>query len=404
LSHGSLQVLPASQRARLAPASPIRKLTPFADSARARGIKVYHLNIGQPDFASPNQVLDAIRHFDSNVLAYAPSQGLPESREAWSAYYAAHGLDISPDRILVTIGGSEAILFAIAAVADPGENVLVFEPTYTNYCGFAAATSVKLKAVALDASAGYALPPMSAIEAAIDPATRAILLCNPNNPTGSVYDLSTLQAFVELAERRGIFLIVDEVYREFVYDGADYANIYDIAPDSPNVIMVDSVSKRFNVCGARIGCFTTTNQEIFQGALRLAQARLSAPTVEQLAMVPLLRDPLTYTGPLVLDYQRRRDAAMNHLRAIPNLRYSEPQGAFYMVLSLPIDDSETFARWMLESFSNNGETVFVAPMPGFYVSPGMGADEVRLAFVLDETRLARAAELLRLGVEQYAMR
>ncbi|MDB5058973.1 MAG: hypothetical protein JWO59_2445, partial [Chloroflexi bacterium] len=330
MSHGSLQVLPASQRARTAPASPIRKLSPYAEDARARGTTVFHLNIGQPDFASPKQILDSIHRFDRNVLAYAPSQGLPEAREAWSAYYAAHGLEITPDRILVTIGGSEAIMFAIAAVADPGENVLVFEPTYTNYCGFAAATSVKLKAVALDAFAGYSLPPMSAIEAAIDPATRAILLCNPNNPTGSVYDRQTLSAFVELAERRGIFLIVDEVYREFVYDGADYANIYDVAPHSPNVIMVDSVSKRFNVCGARVGCFTTTNQEIFQGALRLAQARLSAPTVEQLAVVPLLENPLEYTDTLVRDYQRRRDAAMRHLRAIPDVRYSEPQGAFYV--------------------------------------------------------------------------
>jgi aspartate aminotransferase len=243
---------------------------------------------------------------------------------------------------------------------------------------------------------------MSVVEAAIDASTRAILLCNPNNPTGSVYNRATLEAFVELAERRGIFLIVDEVYREFVYDGAESANISDVAPSSPNVIMVDSVSKRFNACGARVGCFTTTNKDVFQGALRLAQARLSAPTVEQLAVAPLLRDPLPFTSALVLDYERRRNAAMKHLRLIPGVRYSEPQGAFYMVLRLQIDDSEAFARWLLESFTDRGETVFVAPMPGFYVSEGMGADEVRIAFVLDDARLARAAELLHIGVEQYA--
>jgi aspartate aminotransferase len=386
----------------MAPASPIRKLAPLAESARARGITVHQLNIGQPDFHSPDAVLDAIRQFDRKVLAYAPSPGLPEAREAWSAYYAAHDLDVPAERILVTIGGSEALLFAIASVADPGDNILVFEPTYTNYCGFAATTSVTLKAISLNADTGYALPAMSDIEAAIDPSTRAILLCNPNNPTGSVYGRKTLEAFVELAERHDIFLIVDEVYREFVYDDADFANILHVAPRSPHVIMVDSVSKRFNACGARVGCLTTINTDVFQGALRLAQARLSAPTVEQIAMAPLLRNPIPYTTALVADYKRRRDAAMEHLQIIPGIRYGEPRGAFYIVLRLPIRDSEAFARWMLESFSDNAETVFVAPMPGFYITPGMGTDEVRLAFVLDEKRLARAASLLRIGVEQYA--
>ena len=404
LTHGPVQALPASRRARSAPASPIRKLAPLADAARARGIHVHHLNIGQPDFATPASVLSAVRGFSEPILSYAPSPGLPEARAAWSSYYRVHGLDVPPERILVTIGGSEAILFAIAAVADPGDNVLAFEPTYTNYCGFAAAMSVDLKAVPLRPEEGYALPPLATIEAAIDSRTRALLLCNPNNPTGSVYDAETLTGFIDLAERRGIFLIVDEVYREFVYDRRVHTNVLSLAPRSPYVIMVDSVSKRFNACGARIGCLTTANEDVFAGALRLAQARLSAPTIEQLAMIPLLEDPLTYTVPLAGQYQRRRDAAMEHLRAIPGARYSEPQGAFYMVLRLPIDDSEAFARWLLESFSDQGETVFVAPMPGFYVSRGMGADEVRVAFVLEEARLARAAALLRLGVERYQQR
>jgi aspartate aminotransferase len=306
--------------------------------------------------------------------------------------------------VLITVGGSEAILFAVATVADPGDNVLVFEPTYTNYCGFAAAAAVQLKAVTLVAAARYALPPMDTIEAAIDDRTRAILLCNPNNPTGSVYDRHTLETFLALCERHNIFLIVDEVYREFVYDGLSHTSILHIAPRSPHVIMVDSVSKRFNACGARIGCFTTPNQEIFQGALRLAQARLSAPSIDQLAMIPLLSDPLPYTRQLLAEYQRRRDAVLTHLRAIPGVRYSEPQGAFYTVVGLPIDDSETFARWLLESFSDGDETVFVAPMPGFYVNKGLGTDEVRLAFVLGEEQLARAVALLRLAVQRYAQR
>lgn len=404
VAQASAGTVAASRRVANAPASPIRKLSPFADAARAKGIVVHQLNIGQPDFPTPEPILEFIRRFDNRVLAYAPSQGLPEARTAWSRYYRAQGLDIPAERILVTIGGSEALQLAIAAVADPGDNVLVFEPTYTNYCGFAAATSVLLKPIPLDAEAAYALPAFTLIEQAIDPRTRAILLCNPNNPTGSVYDRQTLQSFVALAEEHGIFLIVDEVYREFVYDGLEQTNIVSLAPSSPNIIMVDSVSKRFNACGARVGALTTVNEQVFQGAIRLAQARLSAPTVEQLAVVPLLSDPLPYTRQLVADYTRRRDTAMQYLRAIPDVRYSEPQGAFYMVLRLPIDDSESFARWLLESFSDQGETVFVAPMPGFYVSQGMGGNEVRLAFVLDETRLARAADLLRIGVRQYNAR
>ncbi|HXT34976.1 MAG TPA: pyridoxal phosphate-dependent aminotransferase [Chloroflexota bacterium] len=397
----SVRTPTVSGRARSTPASPIRKLTPYADAARARGTSVFQMNIGQPDFPTPSPILQAVQSFPRSVLAYAPSSGLPEARAAWSEYYRRQGFEVPEEEVLVTIGGSEAIQFAIAAVADPGDNILVFEPTYTNYVGFAAGTSVELKPIALDASNGYALPSLEEVARAVDPRTRALLLCNPNNPTGSVYDASTMSGFVTLAERHGLFLIVDEVYREFVYDGRSRVSVLALAPRSPHVIMVDSVSKRFNACGARVGCFTTANQEVFQGAMRLAQARLSAPTVEQLAVIPMLRDPLPYTIPLVADYQGRRDAVMRHLRVIPGARYSEPQGAFYMVVRLPIDDSEAFARWLLESFSDQGETVFVAPMPGFYVTPGQGRDEVRLAFVLEETRLARAAALLRLGVEQY---
>ncbi len=389
----------------MAPASPIRKLTPYADAAKARGITVYHLNIGQPDFSSPRAIMDAISGFGDSVLAYAPSQGLPAARQAWSDYYAAQGLDVPVDQILVTTGGSEAISFAIAAVADPGDNVLVFEPTYTNYCGFAAAASVSLRAVALDPDHGYAIPSPETVAGAIDDRTRAILLCNPNNPTGSVYDRRTMKAYLALAESMGLFLIVDEAYREFLYDRSiDYANVLAIGPRSQHLIMVDSTSKRFNVCGARVGCLVSPNPAIVDAALRFAQARLSVATVEQLAVVPLLRDPLPYTTQLVADYLKRRDVVLRLVRALPGAGYSEPQGAFYMVVKLPVDDSESFARWMLETFSHNGETVFVAPMAGFYVSAGKGTDEVRLAFVLEEGRLARAVELLHLGLAGYLSR
>jgi aspartate aminotransferase len=404
LTQGKLTALPISRRARLAPASPIRKLAPLADVARSRGILVHHLNIGQPDFPTPAAILDAVHAFGQPVLAYAPSLGLPEARQAWSAFYALQGLDIPTECLLVTIGGSEAILFAMMAVADPGDNILVFEPTYTNYCGFAAAASVTLNAVSLDPEARYALPPLEVVEQAIDPRTRALLICNPNNPTGSVYDAAIMENFVALAERRGIFLIVDEAYREFVFDGRSPTSVFAIDPRAPHVILVDSVSKRFNACGARVGCLATFNTEVFQGVFRLAQARLSAPTVEQLAVIPLLHDPLPYTVPLVLDYQRRRSTVLQALKTLPGARYSEPEGAFYTVVRLPVDDSEAFARWMLESFSDGGETVFVAPMPGFYVTPGLGQQEVRLAFVLEEARLARATTLLALGVEEYTRR
>lgn len=349
--------------------------------------------------------MDAISGFGDSVLAYAPSQGLPAARQAWSDYYAAQGLDVPVDQILVTTGGSEAISFAIAAVADPGDNVLVFEPTYTNYCGFAAAASVSLRAVALDPDHGYAIPSPETVAGAIDDRTRAILLCNPNNPTGSVYDRRTMKAYLALAESMGLFLIVDEAYREFLYDRSiDYANVLAIGPRSQHLIMVDSTSKRFNVCGARVGCLVSPNPAIVDAALRFAQARLSVATVEQLAVVPLLRDPLPYTTQLVADYLKRRDVVLRLVRALPGAGYSEPQGAFYMVVKLPVDDSESFARWMLETFSHNGETVFVAPMAGFYVSAGKGTDEVRLAFVLEEGRLARAVELLHLGLAGYLSR
>ena len=395
--------LPAvSTRGRLAPASPIRKLTPHAEAARARGVHIHHLNIGQPDFATPSPVHDVIHGFDRRTLAYAPSHGMPETVAAWAAYYrAACGVEIPADQLLVTVGGSEALSFAMMAVADPGDEVLVFDPSYTNYLGFAALSGVRLHSLLLDAATGYALPPAAAIAAALTPATRAILLCNPNNPTGAVYSEADLRLLLDICERHGLFLIVDEVYRELVFDGLPRTSVLTIPGAMTRAIVVDSVSKRFNACGARVGCLTSANPEVMSAAGRFAQVRLSAPTVEQLAMVPLLADPLSYTATLAVEYERRRDSAVAALSALPDVGYSRPHGAFYLILDLPVANGEDFARWMLDDYSLDGETVMVAPLEGFYVQLGHGRSEVRLAFVLDDEMLARAIRVLGAGLTRY---
>jgi len=394
--------LTVSTRGRLAPASPIRKLTPFADAARARGVHIHHLNIGQPDFATPAPVHQALAAFDRRTLAYAPSQGLPETVAAWHTYYRkACGVDLAPEQLLVTVGGSEAVLFAMMAVTDPGDEVLVFDPSYTNYMGFAAAAGVTLRALLLTPENGYALPSAEGVAAAITPSTKAILLCNPNNPTGAVYSADDLRLLLDVAALHGLFLIVDEVYRELVFDGLPQTTVLSIPGAMERTIVIDSVSKRFNACGARIGCLVSANAAVMSAVGRFAQARLSAPTIEQLALVDLLSDPLTYTATLSLEYERRRDAAVRALSLIPSITYSKPQGAFYLILNLPIADGEDFARWMLEDFAHEGETTMVAPLEGFFVTPGHGRSEVRLAFVLDETPLARAIGVLGAGLELY---
>jgi len=393
----------ASTRGRLAPASPIRKLMPSAHAAMARGIRIHHLNIGQPDFATPEPIRAAITGFAGQTVAYAPSQGLPEAIAAWAAYYRqACGVELPAEQVLVTAGGSEAGVFAMMAVADPGDEILVFDPSYTNYCGFAVMAGVTLRSLLLQSANGYALPPAATIAAAITPRTRAIVLCNPGNPTGAVYAERDVRMLLDVAEHKGIALIVDEVYREFVFDGLPRTSVLAIPGAMGRTVLIDSVSKRFNACGARIGCLSSANEEIMSAALRFAQARLSAPVVEQLALVPLLSDPLRYTATLAAAYERRRDAVLAALSALPCITHSRPHGAFYLILGLPVADGEDFARWMLEHFSVDGETVMVAPLEGFYVTPGHGTNEVRLAFVLDEERLARAVRILGAGLEEYA--
>jgi aspartate aminotransferase len=376
---------------------------PYANAAKARGVRIHHLNIGQPDFATPQPIRAAITGFEQQTVAYAPSQGLPEVVAAWSQYYRqACGVEVPAEQILVTVAGSEAVVFAMMAIADPGDEILVFDPSYTNYAGFATLAGVKLQALLLDPADGYALPPVERIAAAVTERTRAILLCNPNNPTGAVYGPADLQRLLDVAEAKGVFLIVDEVYRELVFDGLPQTSILSIPGAMQRSIVVDSVSKRFNACGARIGCLTSGNEEVMGAALRFAQARLAAPTVEQLAVATLLADPLRYTATLAAEYERRRDAVLVALGGVQGVTFSRPHGAFYIIVGLPIADGEDFARWLLDDFALDGETVMVAPLQGFYVTPQHGANEVRLAFVLDEERLARAVRLLGAGLERYA--
>lgn len=399
----------ASTRARDAIPSPIRKLTPLADRAKSAGVTVYHLNIGQPDLTAPAALMEGIRRYDSLLLPYAPSQGLPETVDAWRTYYAELGLDFDSSQLLVTTGGSEALLFAIMAVADPGDEIVVFEPTYANYFGFARMTNVDIVPVTLSSASGYHLPADDAIEAAITPRTKAFLLTTPGNPTGTVFSLDELERLGAIAARHGLFLISDETYREIVFDlsavRADHAvmspSMMQVKETVEQTILVDSVSKRFSATGARIGCLASHHAGVMDGVLRFAQARLSTPTVEQRAVIPLLRDPCAYTDGLREVYRRRRDVVYAALTAMPGVRVRRPEGAFYIFATLPIDDGERFASWLLSDFRLENETVMISPGDGFYVTPELGKQEVRLAFVLEETSLLRAMTILREALKAY---
>ncbi|HZS93220.1 MAG TPA: pyridoxal phosphate-dependent aminotransferase [Chloroflexota bacterium] len=395
------QKLSVSTRARDAIPSPMRKLSPLAEAAVASGVRIYHLNIGQPDIHAPATVLETVRDYDSLLLPYAPSQGLPETLDAWRAYYAGIGLTFDRSELLVTVGGSEAILFALMAVADPGDEAIVFEPGYANYFGFAHMASVGIVPIPSDPATGYRLPPTETIEAGITARTRAIVVTNPGNPTGAVYSYEELGRIVEIARRHELFVISDETYREIVFDGPRDMSVMKVPGAAERAILVDSLSKRFSATGARIGCLASHNTDVMSGVLRFAQARLAVATVEQLAMIPILLQPDEYTEALTRTYRRRRDVVYGRLSQMPGVRVTEPEGAFYILATLPIDDSERFARWLLTDFRSNGETVMVAPGEGFYLTPEMGTHEVRLAFVLEEAALDRAMTLLQEALRAY---
>lgn len=382
-----------SRRAASVPASPIRGLAPLAAQTAARGIHIYHVNIGQPDLPAPPEILDAIVPPADGVIPYAPSHGQPETVQAWCRYYGTLGFDLEPRDVLVTTGGGEAIGFAMMAVADPGDEILIFDPTYASYLGFAASGTINLVPIAAPPP-DYHLPSAEAIQEYVTSKTRAIVLVNPNNPTGTVYSRAEVEAVMSVAERNALFVIADETYRELVFDGREHVSALSFPGAEERVILVDSVSKRFSATGLRVGCLISKNHEVTAAALRMAMARLSSPTVEQLAAVPLLENPGPYTVWLRGVYESRRNATYEALRAIPGVSLAQPEGAFYVMAQLPVPETQAFARWLLTDFERDGETVMVAPGPGFYVGKGLGGNEVRLAYVLAEQDLRRAVALV----------
>jgi len=390
-----------SDRGRSMPASPIRRLAPLAAAARAAGTKVYSLNIGQPDIPSPRQILDRLRAFDETNVAYGPSEGLPEFIEAVRRYHESCGLPVATEEIFVTTGGSEALMFSMAAVADPGDDVIVFEPFYTNYTGFAQLVGVSTVPITTRVEDGYHLPERDAIEARIGERTRAILLCSPNNPTGTVYSDRELEMVGDICRERGLFLISDEVYREFTYDGLRHRSALTLPDLDQQVILTDSLSKRVSLCGARVGWIVSRNREFMQTVLKFGQARLCPPTLGQYVSVPFNDIDDDYMTGVIEEYQRRRDVVYEALRRIPGVEVRRPEGAFYLCARLPIDDAQAFAAYLLSDFSESGETVMLAPADGFYATPGLGRQEVRIAYVLCEADLVRSMALIAAALEQY---
>jgi len=380
--------------------SPIRKLKPYADQAQAKGIHVYFLNIGQPDIPTPKPVLEAIRSYDEQVLSYGPAQGFLELRQAIADYFNLYNIPLQADNVIITIGGSEAIHFSFSVVADPGQNIIP-EPFYTNYNGYAAFADVQIVPLTLSVDNGFRLPAAKEIEERITPQTRAILLCSPNNPTGTVYSQEELARVVSIVQKHALFLIGDEVYKEFVYDGLKHTSVLEFEEIKERVIVVDSISKRFSCCGARIGAVITRNREIYQSLLKFAQARLCPPSIEQKAALAAYRMDRDYFQEVRQEYQMRRDILYEGLREIPDIVIEKPQGAFYLIVRLPIKDCEHFVKWMLTEFEQEKQTVMVAPGKGFYSSPDKGQDEVRIAYVLKEEDLVKAIRVFKAGLEKY---
>jgi aspartate aminotransferase len=385
-------------------ASPIRKLAPHARAAEARGLHVHYLNIGQPDMPTPPEMLAELHGLPLSRLAYAPSEGLPAAREAWSAFFASWDIEFLPDQILVTSGASEAITFILSIVAGGGDEVVAFEPCYTNYLSFAAQADVRMVPITLRVEDGYHFGTADRLRDRLTPRTRAILLCNPSNPTGTVYTERELEAVAEVAVQEDLFVICDEVYREFVFDGGQVRSFTRFRDLADRIVVVDSVSKRFNACGVRIGCLATTNREVLDVALRYCQARLSVATAEQLMVVPMLTHGRAYSEGLRSEYQGRRDAVFSGLDRIDGVTPHLSEGSFYTMTRLPIDSCESFAVWMLKDFEKDGETVCLAPGEGFYVTPGLGIDEVRIAFMYDADTLARAMAVMEAAVAAYPAR
>ncbi len=390
-----------SNKGRNMPESPIRKLVPFAEAAVKKGKKIYQLNIGQPDIETPKAALDAVKNNNIEVLSYSHSAGFESYRTKLAKYYRKNDIPVDAEDIIITTGGSEALMFAMGSITDPGDEVIIPEPFYANYNGFATASGVEIVPIKGSIEDNFSLPPISEFEKLITDKTRAILLCNPGNPTGYLYTREEIQQLADLALKHDLFIVADEVYREFAYDGVKHHSIMSIPGLEQNAIMVDSVSKRYSMCGARIGCLVSKNLEVMTAAMKFAQARLSPPTFAQIAAEAALDTPDEYFNEVNKEYTERRNLLIEGLEKIPGVKVAKPKGAFYCIAELPVENADKFAQWLLESFEFNKETVMVAPAAGFYSTPNTGMNQVRIAYVLKKENLERAIEILKIALEEY---
>ncbi len=383
------------------PASPIRKLVPFSEAAKKAGKHVYHLNIGQPDIASPKVALDAVRNMDISVLEYSHSAGFESYRIGLANYYEKNGIHLTKDEIMITTGGSEALIFGFMTCFDPGDEVIIPEPFYANYNGFATTAGISVVPVTSSIENGFALPAIADFEKLITPKTKGIVICNPGNPTGYLYSKAELEQLRDLVKEHDLYLFADEVYREFCYDGAQPYSVMNLEGIDQNVILIDSVSKRYSMCGARIGALISKNKEVMAAAMKFAQARLSPPTLAQIASEAALQTPNEYFTEVVDEYVERRNITVDGLNAIPGVFCPKPKGAFYCIASFPVDSAERFCQWLLEDFEYRGETVMMAPASGFYATPGLGQNEARIAYILEKESLKKAVKCLEEALKVY---
>jgi len=394
------EMLTLSSRGQLMPPSPIRKLVPYAEAAKKKGFRVYHLNIGQPDIETPEQILNAVRHADFKVLEYSHSAGNESYRRKLVQYYKKAGIEVDHTQIIVTTGGSEAILFGFMACLDPGDEVIIPEPFYANYNGFAVAAGVKVVPVTSHIESGFALPPISAFEQLVTPKTKAILICNPNNPTGYLYSREEMETLKQIVQKHNLYLFSDEAYREFSYAGEPISAMQ-LSGIEDNVVLMDTISKRYSACGGRIGALVTKNKQVLDSVLKFAQARLSPPSFAQILGEAAVDLPDNYFDATKAEYKKRRDVLVKRLNAMDGVTCPNPGGAFYAIARLPIDDADKFCQWLLEEFSFNGQTVMLAPATGFYGTPGLGKNEVRLAYVLNVNDLNSAMDCLQEALKVY---
>jgi len=383
------------------PQSPIRKLVPFAEDAKKKGKKIYHLNIGQPDIKTPEVALDAVKNFDKNVVEYSHSAGFESYRRGLASYYQSLDINITHNDLMITTGGSEALLFALNSCLDAGDEVIIPEPFYANYNGVSISSGISVKPISTSISDGFALPPIEEFVKLINPKTKAILICNPGNPTGYLYSKDELEILRDIVVKHDLFLFADEVYREFVYDGNTHLSVLSVDGLDKHAVVIDSTSKRYSMCGIRVGCIVSKNKEIIQTALKFAQARLSPPTFGQVAGEAALLTPKSYFDDVINEYVSRRDVLVEGLNKIEGVVCPKPKGAFYVIAQLPVDDADKFAQWLLEEFEYNGETLMVAPAAGFYYTKGQGLNQVRIAYVLNQGSLKKAIKCLDEALKIY---